>query len=121
MANPINGHEYTVAARDDLQYACVFPLPTSRDCNELPIDSCDCADPANDNPICQDSTGSFGSLQHFGKANPGSRHIELAQRLGDRSVVSSVCPAQLTDPSTADFGYRPAMTTLLELIGERLR
>jgi hypothetical protein len=120
MANPINGHEYTVKARDDLQYACIFPIPTPRDCTGLTPDLCECAATGTDNPICQSGDQQFESLQRYAKAQPGLRHLELSQRLGDRSVVSSVCAAQLDDPQAGDFGYRPAVRTLLELVAERL-
>ena len=42
-ANPINGHEWLNPKRDDLQYACTFPLPTAfqKDCSTSAA-SCDC-------------------------------------------------------------------------------
>ena len=58
--NAINGHEYTVGTKlgvvgapDDLEYACIFDLPTPRDCSDLNVVSCDCSDPKNDNPLCE--------------------------------------------------------------------
>ncbi len=33
-ANPINGSEYSIPSRDDLQYACIFDLPVPRDCTD---------------------------------------------------------------------------------------
>src|SRR5262249_37821522 len=37
MTDPINGHEYSIPKHDDLQYACIFDLPTSRDCSNAAI------------------------------------------------------------------------------------
>ncbi len=60
-ANPINGHEQNIPGFDDLQYACIFPLPKPRDC--MPNDAaCGCsADKmgnsdaliAANSPLCQ--------------------------------------------------------------------
>jgi hypothetical protein len=33
-SNPINGSEYSNLNQDDLQYACIFPLPVARDCGD---------------------------------------------------------------------------------------
>lgn len=42
LGNPVNGREYSTVtlvggtgAPDDLQYACILPLPEPRDCTEL--------------------------------------------------------------------------------------
>src|SRR5262249_37838016 len=40
--NPINGSEYDIPNRDDLQYACIFPIAESRDCTDATLTSCDC-------------------------------------------------------------------------------
>jgi hypothetical protein len=112
-ANSINGHEYTISDRGDLQYACIFPLPRPRDCSGLA--GCDCADPG-DNPLCQQENDTYSTLQVRAKAYPGLRQLELAQRLELRAAVGSVCPAQLSDPSRPDFGYRPFVRTLVESV-----
>src|SRR5262249_12478360 len=42
--NPINGHEWDISGRrDDLQYACIFPLPAPKDCSTSAA-NCDCGD-----------------------------------------------------------------------------
>ena len=118
-ADPYHGHEFSVSNRDDLQYACTFELATPVDC--LGAFTCECQDPTNDNPVCQDpTTNQFGTTQYRAPAQPGIRQLQLMQSLGDRSVVSSACPAQTTDPSLASFGYRPAFSTLVDLAAARL-
>ncbi|NUQ76384.1 MAG: hypothetical protein HUU21_22835 [Polyangiaceae bacterium] len=121
--NPINGSEYSVPNQDDLQYACIFPLPSPRDCSDFSIVSCDCKNPQNDNPLCEDNPNNPGSrtLQTKAKAHPGLRQLSLLQKLGDQAVAASVCPAQLSDPSQADYGYRPAVSSLVERIKGRLK
>jgi hypothetical protein len=121
----INGHEFTVNPNtlDDLQYACIFQLPTDmvRDCT-LPAftssdftmrRSCDCKTSATDNvidrdrPLCQMPTGGpAGTQQYFAKAYPGLRHLELLQRLGPRGVVGSICPKSTSgDANESAYGY----------------
>lgn len=112
-ANPINGGEWDIALGNDLQYACAFALPA-------PVDSSqggDCAG-SPQSPLCRDpSTHAYGQTQFLAKAYPGLRQLEVLRGLGDSAVVASICPANLSDPARADFGYRPAMGAL----GDRLR
>lgn len=112
-ANSINGHEYSIPQRNDLQYACVFPLLEPRDCTNPGEVACDCESPNNDNPLCQNDFNQFGTTQYRAKAYPGLRHLELIRELGDRGVVGSICPAQLAQPTAADYGYVPAVRTLV--------
>lgn len=115
-ANPINGHEYEIPGRGDLQYACIFELTTPRDCS-LPGElSCDCATPTDQNPLCQKRDQSYSTLQGRAKAYPGLRQLELAKRLEGQASVGSVCPAQLDVPEALDFGYRPFVRTLTQSI-----
>lgn len=120
LGNPINGHEYSIPFKDDLQYACVFDLPVPRDCSDPSIASCDCKDSANDNPLCAtDPMTGEKTLQVKARAYPGLRHLEVAKSV--QGVVASVCPKQLTDPTAADFAYRPAVQALLERVSTRLK
>jgi hypothetical protein len=119
-ANPINGHEYTIPLRDDLQYACIFPLLVPRDCSNPNEVSCDCENPANDSPLCQNEQGTFTTTQYRAKAYPGLRHLQLAKALGEQAVVGSICPAQLVYPNATDFAYVPLVRTLVESITPRL-
>ena len=123
LANAINGHEYVIPNRDDLQYACIFPLvkvdaggtitPEVRDCSGFTLDECECSDEDNDNPVCaiNPATGA-PTNQVSGKAYPGVRQLSVLSRIGGRAVVGSVCPAQLTVLSSSDFGYRPSMAAV---------
>ena len=120
--NPINGSEYTISNQDDLQYACIFPLLASKNCNDPSIVSCDCKDPSNDSPLCEPNPNNPGqrTLQTKAKAYPGLRELALLKSLGPQAVAASVCPAQLKDTSKADFGYRPAVNALIDRIKGRL-
>ena len=121
-ADAINGHEYTPGTKmgvqvapDDLEYACIFDLPQARDCSDLNVPACDCADPKNDNPLCDPdpSKGGNRTLQTRAKAYPGIRELEVAKKMGSQGIVGSICPAQLNDPSRADFGYRPTIGAII--------
>jgi len=119
-ANPINGHEWDIPSRADLQYACVFDLPAPRDCS---VDwSCDC--PWNgdvDNPLCQNpTTGQLGSVQYRAKAYPGIRHLGVLKGIGGQAVVASICAPNLTSPAAADYAYRPAIDALVRRVGKNL-
>ena len=120
LGNPINGHEYTISQADDLQYACIFDLPTPRDCSDPNITSCDCSNPSNDNPLCETNPATGDkTLQVRAKAYPGLRHLDVVK--GVDGVAASVCPKQLTDPAAADFAYRPAVKALIERMATRLK
>ena len=121
--NPINGHEYTPNTAmgvqkwpDDLQYACIFNLPQSRDCSDPTLVSCDCHDTMNDNPLCDpDPTkNNDRTLQTRAKAYPGIRELQLIKAVGTQGIVGSICPAQLDNRDAADFGYRPAIGAIID-------
>lgn len=121
-ANAINGHEYSIPLRDDLQYACVFPLFVPKDCNNPNEIACDCLDPNNDNPLCQNpNTDQYGTTQYRAKAYPGLRHLGVLKALGPRGVAGSICPAQLSNPSSPDFGYTPTVRTLVREVAPALQ
>ncbi|CAN5395483.1 hypothetical protein BH09MYX1_BH09MYX1_25010 [soil metagenome] len=116
--DPIHGREWTTSASregTDLQYACTFLLPEPKDCtlsaNAL---TCECvgaaADPNNGSPVCAATT------QTRGKAYPSTRELRVAQGLGRRGIVSSICARSVEDPSRADYGYRPAMAAIVSRI-----
>jgi hypothetical protein len=109
-ADPINGHEYSIFKNDDLQYACIFDLPTARDCSGNLV-SCDCSDPSNDNPLCNPANK---TIQQRAKAYPGLRELSVLRAIGAQGIVSSVCPAQTGDPSKGDYGYRTALDAIIE-------
>jgi hypothetical protein len=127
-ADPIDGHEWDTSKDSppnrDLQYACTFPLPTPRACTDST--DCDCADPSGGsvadtkNPLCQGALG-YSTTQLRAKAYPGLRELEVLQGLNDQAVVASICPANVTDESRADFGYRPAVDALVGRMRSALR
>jgi hypothetical protein len=113
-SNPINGKELTVTTSDELQYACIFPLPVPRP-NCTNEQSCDC--PPNDaprnRPICS------GTTQTHAKAYPSVRQIEVLRGVGRASqnaVIASICP-KIADPeqkSDPSYGYTPAISAIVE-------
>jgi hypothetical protein len=128
--NPINGREYDTRAgvagapADDLEYACIFPLPTPRDCAlaEPGTEACDCFEGDVDRPLCEETPGvsEAGTTQYWAKAYPGGRHLEVLKGVGSSGVVSSICARNTTDTEAEDFGYRPAMAALLEQMRKQL-
>ena len=120
-ADPIHGREWnTLTAKPgiDLQYACTFPLPTPRDCTlAANADVCDCG-PGSDSPLCDKAQP---GLQVRGKAYPTIRELRVAKALQDQGVVASLCARNVTDKTAADFGYRPAMRSILDRMGSVLK
>jgi hypothetical protein len=121
-ANVANGHEWLPQRNEDLQYACIFELPVSRDCTLLQPDdprNCDCRterDPQGTrNPLCQNpTTGVYGNDQFYAKAYPGKRHLQVLKGIGDHGVTTSICSRNTTDSGAPDYGYRPVVRSLLE-------
>lgn len=123
-AHPVNGHEWNTGG-EDLQYACIYPLAKPRDCKTA-AGSCDClkvtpGDPSK-NPLCQDpASGQYGTTQHFAKAYPGTRQLEVLRGLGDGAIVASICPKLSSgDSSSPSFGYNPAVESIVERLRDRL-
>jgi hypothetical protein len=125
MANPINGHEWLPQNQEDLQYACIFPLPevldTPRDCNAIAQQTCDCYDPTDDlagvnlrqKPSCQNEQGEYTSIQTHAKAYPGLRELEVVRAVEEAGFVASICP-KILDATSPYFGYGPALTTMVD-------
>jgi hypothetical protein len=44
------------------------------------------------------------------------RQLQVLKGYGDNAVVASICPRNLADAAASDFGYRPALPSLLERI-----
>lgn len=129
--NPINGHEFNNPERDDLQYACTFPLAPSplsaEECATKPAGACDCieeADATMQKPLCFQGAGSaFSTTQYFAKAYPGTRYLEVLKGFGDNSIVASICPKNLvdpTEPTDPNAGYNPAVGAIVKRLGEAL-
>ncbi|WP_437585672.1 hypothetical protein [Sorangium sp. So ce1000] len=131
--NAINGREYTIplGSTGDLQYACIFNLPDGHErvCDGT-TQSCDCrtiGGQINDNPLCRPegtsdpaAPGDRSTTQDHAKAYPGLRELQLIRALGERGVAGSICPAQLADTSSPDYGYRPVMNAVLDRLSTAL-
>ncbi len=130
--NDVNGREYDTTegdmgmiAADDLQYACIFPLPTPRDCTQRSAangDACDCFVGKLDRPLCEQDPGRStpGTTQYWSKAYPGSRHLEVLKDYGANSIVASICARNVENAQAADFGYRPAIAAIVDRLKEQL-
>ena len=125
--NSINGHEQAVTKRDDLQYACIFPLNAPRDCTAAGQDAnaCDCnpEDVPRNRPLCQNG-GAAGTTQYNAKAYPGLRHLQVLKDFGPNAIVASICPKNVDssgDPaSDPDYGYNPAVGAIISRLKEAL-
>jgi hypothetical protein len=136
--NALNGREYdtlqgsatdadSAPRADDLQYACISPLPVPRDCAALnpDRDNCDCFAGVNNRPLCEQTPGTSlaGTTQYWAKAYPGLRELQVLKDYGERtsnSIVASICALEVTDTSSPNYGYRPAMDALISRMAERL-
>ncbi len=123
MADPVTGHEKP--ADDSPQYACIFPLLEPLSCTGT---ACDCNSPEG-NPLCQAPDGTYGGTQHYAKAYPGLRELSVLKDIGDQAIVASVCPSNMdeatemdasSDNDAPDFGYRPAIGSLVDQLKDKL-
>jgi hypothetical protein len=123
-ANPINGKEQTNVDNTDLQYACTFQLPMTRDCT---TPECDCGpgtEPRNRSLCSASGAGTPGNTQYFAKAYPGLRHLQVLKDFGPNAIVASICPKKPTsnDPrNDPDYGYNPAVAAIVDRLKEALK
>ncbi|MCA9640712.1 MAG: hypothetical protein KC492_08440, partial [Myxococcales bacterium] len=114
-SNPINGHEWNIAEKNDLQFSCIFPLaqPPAKasECKTEQFDGQDL-----DKPICEQPDGSYTTQQTYGRAFPTRRELEVLAQIEDAAVLASICPKEVTDEDSPSFGYSPAA----EAIGDRV-
>jgi hypothetical protein len=120
----INGGEWDILDRDDLQYACIFPKETPVMCPQTieettsTTPNCDCtfygADGYN-NPLCN------GFEQTHAKAYPSIRPLQVLRDYGPNSIVASICPKETENENADDFGYRPAVAAIVERLKEQLQ
>ncbi|MRG97058.1 hypothetical protein GF068_34805 [Polyangium spumosum] len=115
LGNSINGHEYDTGG-SDLQYACIFKLPDATDCPNDPT-CAECRDGSADNPLCDPSAP---TKRVRAKAYPGLRQLGVLRGLGDQGIVASVCPKQVEDRTTSDYGYRPAIGALVDRLKSKI-
>jgi hypothetical protein len=108
----VHGREWTTNG-GDLQLACAFNLGEERKCDGTQY--CDC-DGKKDIPLCKPGAP---DVQVKGKAYPTLRELALVKALGASGVPASLCPIQLDDQARDDYGYRPAVASLLTSISRR--
>ncbi len=123
-ANSINGHEWNAGDSriGDLQYACTFPLKKPQPCprNSKNEEVCDCSESVENglnNPLCQNpATGEYETTQYYAKAYPGVRELAFLKGMKSQGIVASICPATTADEDKdlPSYGYRPAITTLID-------
>ena len=120
-ADDAHGAEWNTLG-NDLQYACMFPLPSPRDCSQPENrDACDC-DPDHVAPVCDPAAP---ERQMAAKANPTLRLFEVARALGSQALVASACPVDSVHPTLGGidnprYGYRPAAAALGDRLGSAL-
>ena len=118
MASPINGHDWNTSSggtASDLQYACIFPLKTPNPAGFACDDALTGNPPPND-PACQASDGSYSTMQRYGKAYPGQRHLEVLRDLGSQAIPASICPKDGANPSGTAYGFSAAMDAIVKAI-----
>ena len=128
LANEINGREYATdqgsGTHDDLEYACIFPLTQPRDCAGAGRnDACDCGGTEFDKPLCEQRPGldAPGTMQYWAKAYPGLRQLQVLKEYGEQSsnaIVASICARNVSNDTLPDFGYRPAIASIVERLKE---
>jgi hypothetical protein len=143
MANSINGHEWKPLEGSDLQYACIFKLAEPTDCpteqeardketaESARQPNCDCTlygntdDLEYNTPLCQSQAG-YGMSQTYAKAYPGIRQLQALELFSEvnptkNAIVASICPKEPDDMQKDDFGYRPAVATIVDRLKEQLQ
>jgi hypothetical protein len=124
--NAVNGREYETryfgtsasGIADDLEYACIIPLPEARDCATFDpgATSCDCYEGARDRPLCEEQPGvsAAGPVQYWGKAYPSTRQLQVLRGVGERAIVASICARNTVDATASDFAYRRALAAVVD-------
>ncbi|MGO8995940.1 MAG: hypothetical protein ACLQVI_21715 [Polyangiaceae bacterium] len=138
-ADPYNGSEWITNTGPhldlnvDRQYACIFKLTQPRDCSKnasgvynVPANgyACDCSStgltPQELSPVCDPTNV---NTQNYAKAYPTIRELNLANKLGNNGIVSSICPIDVQDNATNDdplYGYRPAVASIINRLKNAL-
>jgi hypothetical protein len=95
--------------KSDLQYACTFELEAPVNCAES-RGSCACDGRAFP-PVC---AGNDGRTQVRGSSYPTPRPLRLAQGLGPRGLVGSICTRNAKDSSKPDYAYTAELNMMLD-------
>jgi hypothetical protein len=128
--DPINGREWDTL-KNDLQYACTFPLPMQdwKTCPKTGDASCADCDGTKNPPLCDTNP----LVQTRAKAYPTVRQFEIVHALGDQGIAASLCPrtvglmGQTLEPDTDStgkpnplYGYRPAVKAIVDRLKDAL-
>jgi hypothetical protein len=132
LPDPENGYDWITNQGDqhvkavDLEYACIFPLATPRDCTQTqdPDIQYACSCPATTGltaqelpPICNQQ---IQTQQIGAKAYPTVRELLLANLMEGQGFISSLCPIDVTpatgQTATSDplYGYNPAVNGIVD-------
>lgn len=123
----VHGHDFDIVGGSgtqgpgDLQYACIFPLATPRDCAAI-SSGCDCkasTGVAAKSPLCWDGA-QFSETQRYAKAYPGLRQLEVLRDFGDNAIVASICPKEAINENDPSYGYNPAVDAIVDRLKEQL-
>jgi hypothetical protein len=129
--DPENGYDWKTDSSPsfvDREYACIFAIPTARNCagaNNPNADICDCpstvpADATTIPPVCDPATP---TSQIKAKAYPTIREILLARLMGQQGILSSLCPIDVNDNGAGNdplYGYRPAVAVIVDRLKNAL-
>jgi len=125
--DPAHGREWDTSKtgeagqKADLQFACTFPLDTSRECGTGQAgNDCDCKGGSLP-PLCSGT----GTTQVRAKAYPTIRQFSVVRQLGTQGIAASLCPLTNAQgklfPVESDFyGYRPAVASIFERLKNSL-
>ena len=141
-------HEWNTAY-EDLEYACIYPLPEARDCKcdptksdfvsckyQNPNDCCDLTFAVDGRGNNQNPPSEFGkplcnaNTQVNAKGYPGLREIAVLHdyatkaAVAGNSIVASICPADVkatSDKASPGYGYNPAVAALVTRLKDKLK
>lgn len=129
----LNDRNANVAGKEtgfgaDLNYACTFPLSTPRTVTQDDIDGVGDCNRFYPNEACTPSSGSVASerKQTRAKAYPTTRELSVVRSLGGRGIAASLCPLRIAPrpgmsaEADPDYGYNPAVASIVERLKERL-
>lgn len=117
--DPLNRtHRDWNTQKEDLQYACSYPLP-----EELVVSAAQAVDcrPGSDAPVCEPGDRQNARRQIRGRAFPTPRPFAVARALGRQATVSSLCAADVTNTEADSYGYSAAVDSLVQRMAAGLR
>jgi hypothetical protein len=115
--DPIHGREWNTD-KEDLQFACTFPLRQPFKTCTATSTSCDCNPKTatiTNPPLCEDA-----DTQNRAKAYPTPRELQVVRALGDQGIAASICPIEPFDNTKPTYGYRPAVATIVDRLKNAL-